>query len=487
MKKPMSPLTPLYHNDHPRPVTRRELLGQGFLGISASVMMPSLLSSLVSQQALGAELECPVATKDASAIPFLCFDLAGGANIPGSNVMVGKQGGQMDFLESYTTLGLPTGMHPKNSGQVNTDLGLAFHADSAILRGILSVTTPETRANMDGVIFCAASGDDTGNNPLNPMYWILKAGAAGELVSLIGTRNSATGGNSTAPASSIDPASRPALVSRPQDVLGLVNPGKLATLLSTADVERIMKATQKMSSGQLARFQEQDMPSQIKTLVDCGYLNSSTIMTRYNAQALDPRSDTVVTGIFNNIGASADEASTASVAKLLLDGYAAAGTVQKGGYDYHNGSRATGETQDFAAGVMIGKSFELAAKKGKDLMVYVFTDGGVTSNGTIDSSANGRGKGIWQADSGQRSSAFALIYKKDGKPQTLTRQIGAFKDNGGVDTTASKVAGSVENLTRAVVANYLALSGNEGQLAKVTGADPFGADLSKYLAFTKLR
>ena len=37
-------------------------------------------------------------TPGAGKIPFICFDLAGGANIAGSNVLVGQQGGQLDFL-----------------------------------------------------------------------------------------------------------------------------------------------------------------------------------------------------------------------------------------------------------------------------------------------------------------------------------------------------------------------------------------------------
>ena len=79
---------------------------------------------------------------DAGRIPFVCFDLAGGANVAGSNVLVGGPGGQLDLLsdEGYIAQGLPATMTPRVAGQVNTELGLAFHADSAFLRGILSAT-----------------------------------------------------------------------------------------------------------------------------------------------------------------------------------------------------------------------------------------------------------------------------------------------------------------------------------------------------------
>ena len=50
----------------------------------------------------------------AGKIPFICFDLAGGANLTGSEVLIGKQGGQLDFLSTagYAKLGLPGNMVP---------------------------------------------------------------------------------------------------------------------------------------------------------------------------------------------------------------------------------------------------------------------------------------------------------------------------------------------------------------------------------------
>ncbi len=46
-------------------------------------------------------------TTGAGKIPFICFDLAGGGNIAGSNVLVGGPNGQLDFLSvaGYSKLG----------------------------------------------------------------------------------------------------------------------------------------------------------------------------------------------------------------------------------------------------------------------------------------------------------------------------------------------------------------------------------------------
>ena len=53
-------------------------------------------------------------------------------------------------------------------------------------------------------------------------------------------------------------------------------------------------------------------------------------------------------------------------------GYAGAGTIAMGGYDYHDSTRATGEMRNFKAGQMIGAVLEYAQRKryaGDDLRV----------------------------------------------------------------------------------------------------------------------
>ena len=153
-------------------------------------------------------------------IPFICFDLAGGANLAGSNVLVGKQGGQLDLLSTagYSKLGLPGDQVPgvaetaasatgtSNGDHTDTSLGLAFHSDSAFLRGMYaSFKTAGIGASINGAVIPARSENDTGNNPHNPLYGIQRAGAEGEILTLIGSQNSDSGGNSMAPAMLIDP------------------------------------------------------------------------------------------------------------------------------------------------------------------------------------------------------------------------------------------------------------------------------------------
>ena len=64
---------------------------------------------------------------------------------------------------------------------------------------------------------CARSANDTSDNPHNPMYGIYKAGGDGDIVSLVGSRSSDSGGRSVAPASMIDLSVRPTKISSGND------------------------------------------------------------------------------------------------------------------------------------------------------------------------------------------------------------------------------------------------------------------------------
>lgn len=481
----------LFYHDH-KPVTRRDFLGLGLLGTSTLLSLPSLSSLLWSREVYGQACDFPSA---GGMTPFIVLDLAGGANFAGSNVMVGGAGGQMDYLPSYRNLGLKDSERPQTLGVDNT-LGLAFHPTSPILQGIRNGLNNNAGAlsRIEGCVFCTASNDDTQNNQHNPMYWINAAGANGSLTSLVGTRDSDSGGRSMAPAMSINPANRPVRVNRPQDAVALAEFGKLVTLLGDDKASKVMKAINDLSEAKLAKFNSQTLPQQIRELVQCGYIKSSDLINQFNPSNLDPENDTAIMQAFPNMN-DGDQRKAATVAKLVLDGYAGAGTIEKGGYDYHNGTRVTGDSKDQEAGELIGRLFRAAQLKNSDLVIYVLTDGGVASNGQEDGN---NGRLIWSGDSGQRSSTFMLVYKRDGRPEMrgTNRQIGHFKSNisgagtpngASVETGAGQTSDNIINLAKAVTANYLALHGNEGQLESVVGDNPFGMNLDNYLAFQKLR
>ena len=526
-KPPLHPDAPLKLNNHSRPVTRRELVSQGFRAGTATVLGGSIFSLFANpreaEAALSADLiamrsACGIAAQGAGKIPFICFDLAGGANIAGSNVLIGQRGGQLDFLSAggYSKQGLPAAMSPAASTAanplINTELGIAFHSTSGMLRGILEKVSIGNRALTNGAVIPARSENDTGNNPHNPMYGINRAGANGSLLALIGSRASDSGGNSMAPAMMINPEVRPTKVDNPNDVTGLVDVGDLVSLLDQQDTVAVMESIYRISDAKLGKVNTGITNDEIiKDMVRCGYVKSADLADRFgNPSAIDPVADADLVGaggVFTQTEFDSDGEfrKTASVAKLVVNGYAGAGTITMGGYDYHTGDRSTGEIRDLRAGRCIGACLEYAARKGLPLMIYVFSDGSVFSNGMIDDSMAGGGKGVWTGDDQQTGASFFLVYNPARRAvliggassdpnsisdaQRVHQQIGHMRASGDVETGSGVgAANNVNTLVETVVLNYMALHGAQNQFGSVFPGNSLGnaATLDRLTAFTPI-
>jgi hypothetical protein len=505
----LRPDEPIRHEQaHKRPVTRRDFLAQGFTSGLATIAAPTVFSLFADPRAAQAALSpdlvalkasCGLDVAGAGKIPFICIDLAGGANMVGSNVLIGGPGGQLDFLSTagYGKLGLPGDMLPSMTnvatGTSFTDsrLGLSFHSDSAFLRGILDRIAPATAASINGAVIAARSENDTGNNPHNPMYGIHQAGADGALATLIGSRASDSGGNSMAPAGLIDLSVRPTKVDRASDVTGLVDTGQLASLLSLDDTVAVMEAIQRISDRKLQKIDPKQPwadPKQttvtrnevVKELVNCGYVKAADVVDQYgDPTSLNPDLDPDIVGtggIFSRAeyDNDAEFRKTAAVMKMVLSGYAGAGTIALGGYDYHGQGRATGELRDLRAGRCMGACLEYAARRGMPLMLYVFSDGSISASGQVDDTVDGRGKFMWTSDNQSTAASFFLVYNPRGRPELVTtgtggaarhQQIGYFRADASVETASSPAAGNVNLLVETVVLNYMALHGEQGQFA----------------------
>jgi hypothetical protein len=146
-KQYLDPDAPLKFEDHGRPLSRRQFIQQGFMTGSATVLSggvfsmfanPNQAHAAVSQDLtqLATDIDCTLGGIGAGAsIPFICFDLAGGANLAGSNVLVGQGGGQLEFLSTagYSKLGLPGDMLPGQTQTVTT-LNPSANNDGRIAR-----------------------------------------------------------------------------------------------------------------------------------------------------------------------------------------------------------------------------------------------------------------------------------------------------------------------------------------------------------------
>ncbi|HEY4339084.1 MAG TPA: hypothetical protein VGM97_03975 [Steroidobacteraceae bacterium] len=499
---------PIRHEgSHPRPVTRRDFLASGFLSSSAVLIGSSALvaaftnprtarAATLATDIQNLQTACGINLNGAGKIPFICFDLAGGANLNGSEILIGGKGGQLDFLSTagYGKLGLPGDMLPNspNTGSatgnfIDVSLGAAWHSDGAILRGIQSKASAAAQANTNGTAIAAMSQNDTQNNPHNPMYGIYDAGADGSLLTLIGTQATTSGGNSMAPAALINLTVSPTVVTRSSDITGLVNTGQLGTMFTDPnDAVQVLESTVRLSGGNLssaggfggelgqvtAQPGSPTVDTSLKTATRCNYVKATALVNEFgDPTTLNPDIDTQIvgtSGIFTTAEyAMSDFKMTAAVMKMVVNGFAGAGTITLGGYDYHDSTRATGETRNFHAGQCIGACLEYAKRMGKPLMIYVFSDGSLSSTGMIDTSAAGRGKFGWQGDNQSVAATFFLVHNPSGRPAvnpaaTTPNQIGSYTSDGSVNTTSSPAANAVNLLVNTVILNYMALHGLQG-------------------------
>ncbi len=487
-------------------------VGGGVLSMFPQSAMSQLSGDLDSLLATPCQI-----TDGAGKIPFICFDLAGGANISGSNVLVGQAGGQSDFLSTagYEKMGLPGDMVPglndaNGDPFANFDLGLGFHLDSAFRRGIMTSLTPGRETNINGAVIPARSDNDTGNNPHNPMYGIARAGAKGSILTLAGSENTDSGGNSMLPASLFDPELRPTKVDRPSDVVNLVDTGELVGILSKNDATAVMESIYRLSDQKMNNVNTQiAADAAIKQAVRCGYLKAADIAERFGGTPIDPALDTEIvadddsaiftTAEFTDGSRDAREfQKTASVMKLVMNGFAGAGCIEMGGYDYHGGRRAEGEVKDFRAGRCMGAVLEYAARLNKPVMMYVFSDGSLSSNGAIDNTAEGRGKGEWSSDNSSTAAGFFLVYNPTRRPtligatpdiQAVHQQIGAMDAGGSVMRAATPAANNVNLLVNTILLNYMALHGEQGNFSTLfpnNGLGNSAAQLDALTAFTPI-
>jgi hypothetical protein len=486
--------------------TRRDFLAEGLIAGGGMYLAPTLLTLLTQKvEAQSALTACPPINLNNNFIPVISIELAGGSNIAGRQVMVGKIGGQTDYINDYRSLGLLAPEAPANApGKISSELGLRFHTDGGHYKGIREIfnndLSPLTNGKTNGFIMCTLSNDDTGNNQFVPSHWIVKAGRRGALTSILGTSSSNSGTRSKTAMNSYNPAYHPARISSINSATGLASfEGSFASGYSavmsgsTSLAEKILRRINRLSDAQIASFSQQDLSTQLKQVTSNNYMGSrcqmggSFVSDDLNV-SLDAQMNQAFPGLLGTGQGSDGIKAQASIIKLVLDGYAAAGNIELGGYDYHGRDSSDGanspENKDLEAGRLIGRILKAAQLKNKPVLIHVFTDGAVSFSESIDPVT---GRNVPVSDSGQRSAAYVLCYKPGGivTGRNTKNQIGAFKNGGTVDTTANSISNSVRHQAHAFIANYLALHGLEGGYTSVVDMDLFpGSKLDEILFFT---
>ena len=325
------------------------------------------------------------------------------------------------------------------------------------------------------------------------MYGIHRAGADGSLATLIGSRASDSGGNSMAPAGLIDLSVRPIKVDQASDVTGLVDTGQLASLLSVNDTVVVMEAIQRISDRKLQNIDPKQPwadPKKttvtrnevVRELVSCGYVKAADVVDRFgDPTSLNPNLDPDIVGaggIFSRAeyDGDAEFRKTAAVMKMVLSGYAGAGTITHGRVRLPWPGPGDGRGARLPRGALHGSVPRVrgAARAAADAVRLL----GRVDLGQRAGGQHGRRPRQVHVDQRQPVPPARLsscVYNPAGRPQLLStgtsgtarhQQIGYFRADASVETASSPAANNVNLLVETVVLNYMALHGEQGQFAQ---------------------
>lgn len=481
---------------HKKAMSRRDFMGQLGGAVTASVLAPSLLS-LFAKKAYADGLNCPIlGTSPSDRIPVIEYHAAGGAAWVEDIFCRDRNGdpltGGTDPYRNYTRLGTT---HP-----MDTTLGLPFHAGSATLTGILDTLNavlgtdaPNAIQHIDGYSIAVRSNSDSSANTFSPSQWFGLFGRTGMLVNTIGTNSNnldGSGGRHELAEGSRHLEYSPVLVTNDTQARGLAGAGALVNALGQARAEKIMLAMSNTSQSKLNEFHNMSLSDQIKTLVSCGYVNAVEIPKIFTPDSVFPAAGsagrTRITNAFSQV--VNNQITYASVAHLVINGYAGVGVIERGGYDNHNGTNSGPFSQRQDGGKIIGSILAYAHMLQKPVMLFCSSDGGMGVNDIVDTTTGRLGH---PGDSDVLAAAFVLFYHPTATrggiiANNSIRQIGEFT-TGGVNTNYLITSNSTTNAAKAVVLNWLVAQGLENQMGRTgNGVDPFINDRDKYIMTKKI-
>lgn len=490
------------YNDHKAPVTRRDFLASGLMGMS-TLALGSTAMALMTNKAWGQANCATTAAFYNGNVPFLCIDCAGGMNIAGGNAIMGQaasgfQGEVGANLSDFRKLGIPDDYHPGRPGMINKDMGLKFHSTSGILEGMNEVLSPkqgesrDLRNYVDGVIIGAVTNDDTQTNPINTVYMAHKAGAKGDLVQLVGTANSVSGGNSVSPPDQIDLTKKPSQLTNFNSSSGLLSIGDnimgagFLNATGTGGKDRMQRFMQILSRAGSSHRQSISARSQALadeiTKYEQRLTGVDSVFNRFSPAELNPTTSTdnsrsVLEGAYGKLitAFNSQEIQSANIINLLTKRVVGAATISVGGGDYHDGTAMSGYNKDREIGRYIGWAFRVAAARNVPCFIHVFTDGAVIGDAAGQVDPNLQSRTVWRSDDGTRSAALMLVFHPTKQRQVVggndehsnfllqkqggvnsTRQIGYFRPGGGNVLDAHSLSNNVSQLWRAIILNYMA-------------------------------
>ncbi len=430
--------------DH-KVLSRRDLIKFGILAGGGALMPLGFATRALAQ--------------NAQLMPFLVFDLAGGAGLP-ANFLVGKAGGPEDLCANYRQ----HGWNPRASDSLDRTFGVPMAKNSSRLLAGLQETLPaellrEGQTKFKMATICNFSLDDTPVNRGSALTMISKAGLKGIFMnSGIGQKATLSGGNTDAYLP--DSKFKPKLIRNLRDVVSLTSFGM--------NFEELPSESRREIFNQLKRA-ARDIPKLRDIYEDLSRFGLSE-------PKMDPRTSAEIKRVYNLDQGIEQLQVEAAIAHNVLNGYTGPGVITIDGCDYHDNTQVTGDAKDFEIGRSIGNAVHAAYVLNKPLFFQIVSDGGVYAS----SSDNYERR--WVGDDPLHSLSV-MGYFNPKKPVEQRRlQIGHYTDNAKVEFKTI-VGEKPEKMAVAVIANYLELNGLLGQAEALTGLRLQPYDTDQMLAF----
>lgn len=421
---------------HAAPQSRRDLLKLGAISFGAAASAPwwSWASS---------------GTVAVPTVPFLTFDLAGGAGLP-ANFLVGMRGGPLDLCGSLGQTGYRAhGWNPRESDALDDSFGLPMSKKhSRILSALKAELSPEmyhsdgrSKAQMASILHFAL--DDQPTNLLSAVPLVASAGLKGDRIRAgLGLRNSLTGGYSRGPSESA--RTKPRVIARVSDLT------RLMSLSPTFDGLTSQRRRDAMA------FWADGLRSEARRR---GVLDEALEDALKQVPALgqelpecDPRQDPVTARIYNLNAQSSQEALIeAGVVQATLKRWTGPGVITIGECDYHTAPTNTWDRKDEQIGRSIGRALRAAHEFQTPLFFQIITDGGVYARESENFDR------MWQGDNPQHSMTVMGYYHPDRTIEPRRLQIGAYTEAGLVDQTTI-VGASPQVAALVTFANYLSVN-----------------------------
>ncbi|MCB0355499.1 MAG: hypothetical protein KDD40_00740 [Bdellovibrionales bacterium] len=445
----------LYDN-HKLPNSRRDFIKLGLLTAGGY-----LLPSSIPFNAFAQTIQKPT-------IPFLVFDLAGGAGLP-ANFLVGQKGGPEDLCKDYRK----HGWNPRANQALDTTFGVPMSLqNSKLLEGLRS-TLPEAvlkqkeKKYFQMATICNFSLDDTSDNKASALTLVSKAG-------LVGTYLKTGLGQRPIPPNYLsdnlleDSQFVPKLVNNLDDVLKLTSLGRRFLELDKTTKQEIRDKLYFVGKN----FPE--LSQAYKDLSQFGDLHLQGDPTK------SPEiSEAYSLGNLNLQFLSDNENSIllqAGITYNVLQGFTGPGVISIGDCDYHDSTQDTGDYKDLEIGEAIGRAVAAAHFLKKPLFFQIITDGGVYAPGSDEYDRT------WEGDENMHSLSVMGFYDPSAQISMRKLQLGHYTEGAEVDIETF-VGQKPENMVISVMANYLYLNGLHNEFEKLTGIRMRASEIDDLLVF----